>query len=128
MFRMELQANGNGRQVMRPPPHCGSGTPYVFRTEVPVNGNGRQVTRPPPQGELRKQNAISVFIAEVQAADSMIGANEGQERHEVIQGLTFMCQNARGQGGELEEEKEGQSEWEARGTERQWRFSISDVT
>ena len=51
-----------------------------------------------------------------------------RERHEVIQGLTFMCQNARGQGGELEEEKEGQSEWEARGgmrkargAERQWR-------
>jgi len=56
------------------------------------------------------------------------------ERHEVIQGLTFMCQNARGQGGELEEEKEGQSEWEARGgarkargAERQWRSCFVSI-
>jgi len=25
----KLQANGNGGHVTRPPPHCGSGTPYV---------------------------------------------------------------------------------------------------
>ena len=43
-----------------------------------------------------------------------------RERHEVIQGLTFMCQDAHGQGDELEEEKESRSEWEARGAERQW--------
>ena len=76
-------------------------------TELQANGNGRQVIRPPPQGELRKRNAICVFITEVQAADSTVGANERRERHEVIQGLTFMCPNARGQGDELEEEKEG---------------------
>ena len=60
-----------------------------------------------------------------------------RERHEVIQGLTFMCQNARGQGDELEEEKEGRSEWEAcrgvqkaYGAEHQWRWnsvSILDI-
>ena len=49
----------------------------VFKTEVPANGNGRQVTRPPPQSELRKRRAICVFITEVQAADSTVGANEG---------------------------------------------------
>ena len=71
---------------------------------------------------LRKWTAICVFITEVQAADGTVGANEGSaERHEVIQGLTFMCQNARGQGGQLEEEKEGQSEWEARGGVRKAR-------
>ena len=57
-----------------------------------------------------------------------------RERHEVIQGLTFMCQNARGQGDELEEEKEGRSEWEARGgareahgAERQWRWNSVSI-
>ena len=39
-------------------------------------------------------------------ADSTVGANKGSaELHEVVQGLTFVCQNARGQAGEFEEEK-----------------------
>jgi len=48
---------------------CGSRTPYVLVTELQANGNGngRQVMRPPPQSELRKQNAISVLITELQA-------------------------------------------------------------
>jgi len=40
--------------------NCGSGTPYA-------NGNGRQLMRPPPQSELRKRNALYVLITEVQA-------------------------------------------------------------
>ena len=57
-----------------------------------------------------------MFITEVQAADSTVGANEGSAARAPRGHSRFdMCQNARGQGGELEEEKEGQSEWEARG-------------
>jgi len=52
-----------------------------------------------------------VFITEVQVADRMMGMNEGSaEHHEIIQGLIFMSQNAHGQGNQLEEEKEDQSE------------------
>ena len=91
---MELQANGNGRQVTQPPsqselhkwnalsvlktelqangkqvtqlPPLIAEAERVFKTEVPENGNGRQVTRPPLQTELWKPNAIRVFITEVQ--------------------------------------------------------------
>ena len=66
---------------------------------------------PPLQNELRKRNAICVFITEVQAADRMMEMNErSAEHHEIIQGLIFMSQNAHGQGNQLEEEKEDQSE------------------
>ena len=58
--------NGNGRQVTRPPPHCGSRTPYVCRTAVLVNGNGGHVTRPPPQSELRKRNTVCGVMTEWQ--------------------------------------------------------------
>jgi len=40
---------------------------YVLITELQANGNGRQVTRPPPQSELRKWNALCVLITELQA-------------------------------------------------------------
>ena len=95
MLITKLQANGNGRHVTRPPPQSElqkrnalsvlktelqangkqvtqlppliAEAERVFKTEVPENGNGRQVTRPPLQTELRKPNAIRVFITEVQA-------------------------------------------------------------
>ena len=66
---------------------------------------------PPLQNELRKWNAICVFIMEVQAADRMMEMNErSAEHHEIIQGLIFMFQKACAQGSQLEEEKEDQSE------------------
>ena len=63
----ELQANGNGRQVMRPPPQ--SELREAERHMCVYNGSaGRgQVTRPPPQSELRKRNATYVFRTEVPA-------------------------------------------------------------
>ena len=39
----------------------------VLITELQANGNGRQVMRPPPQSELRKRNATYVFRTEVPA-------------------------------------------------------------
>jgi len=120
--------------------NCGSGTPCVFIT---ANGNGRQVTRPRPQSELRKRNAICVLIMELQANGNGRQVTRppphcGSGTPQGHSSLTFMCQNAHGQGGQLEKEKEVQSEWEARGgarkargAERQWRWnsvSILDVT
>jgi len=46
---------------------CGSGTPSVLITELQANGNGGHVTRPPPQSELQKRNTLSVLIIELQA-------------------------------------------------------------
>ena len=59
----EMQANGNNKQVTRPPPQSElrkRNALYVLITELQANGNGRQVTRPPLQTELRKRNAIHV--------------------------------------------------------------------
>ena len=57
MFITEVQANGNGRQVMR-----------SAQSELQKrNAICRQVMRPPPQSELRKRNAICVLIMELQA-------------------------------------------------------------
>ena len=54
MFITEVQANGNGRQVMR-----------SAQSELQKrNAICRQVMRPPPQSELRKRNAICVLITE----------------------------------------------------------------
>jgi len=59
---MVIMANGNGRQVMRPPQSelRKRNATCVLIMELQANGNGRQVARPPPQSELRKRNAIYV--------------------------------------------------------------------
>ena len=54
----ELQANGNGRQVMRPPPQTELPKQNAIRVFIMANGNGRKVMWPPPQSELQKRNAI----------------------------------------------------------------------
>jgi len=46
---------------------CGSRMPYVLITELQANGNGGHVTRPPPQSEFRKRNALYVFRIEAAA-------------------------------------------------------------
>ena len=109
---MFILANGNGRQVTQPPLQSElwkQNTICVFRMQVQANGNGRQVMRPLLQGEFQKQNAICVFITELQVADSIVRVNErSAEYHKIVQGLTFMCQNACEQGSQLQDEKEGQ--------------------
>ena len=64
-----ITANGNGRQVTRPPQSelQKRNATCMLIMELQANGNGRQVARPPLQSELRKRNAISVLITELQA-------------------------------------------------------------
>jgi len=54
----ELQANGNGRRVMRPPPQTELPKRNAIHVFIMANGNGRKVMWPPPQSELQKRNAI----------------------------------------------------------------------
>jgi len=53
-------ADGNGRQVTRPPPQSELPKRNAICVFTTTNGNGRQATRPPPQSELRKRNALCV--------------------------------------------------------------------
>ena len=51
MLITELQVNGNGRQIMRPPSQSElkkQNALYMLIMELQVNGNGRQVMWPPP--------------------------------------------------------------------------------